>query len=674
MKKVVLFVRVSTQRQEVDSQIEALKRNALVDGFGSDDMIIIAKKESGVSLKEAEREGLNELKKVIEENDIDCVYIYELSRLSRDPMTLYSVRDGIFKNNKIQLKCIKPAFSLLEEPDRTKFDTMGSLVFSIFGCFAEQEAVEKKERFHRGKKHNAIEGKYNGGTIPYGYEVDDNRDKIFVVNQEEASNIHIIFDLYESGYTISRIVQELHERGLKCRSHKTSQKGLKKDFDVRFVHQLLTAELLTGRQVNGSNTAHIHSYPPIISETQFDKCREIARGNSTFIGKVKNVYLAKSLLVCPDCGSVFGAQVASSCYLCKNAIMSEKWRKVRNVGEHRHCQNRLSISINALDSLLWYITIEKECEYLLGSALSDKAQYEEQIAILREKINAINPRLEDLESKRSRIIDSYIDGEITKEEKVKKSAELEEQRQSILKQNIEYTEKIDYYHSRIEDIKNLYSMEGLNAIDVSENIHSLVKVREKIGSITNEEEKYRLVHKHIKSLMIEERTIIYALKSNQTKEAKARYLTVSFKDGEMKYFYFLPYDGYGGHWINSDSDGEVLDKVELTIELRYGCQRQKAFRLRKKEEKDKAFEAKYPKDRLYLRTYSEMSEYFGMSKNSLQRRCEAGFFQDALTKCNQRTHMLDAERALEIMRASDNSYIKRIVEKFDAKQKKEGES
>lgn len=674
MKKVVLFVRVSTQRQEVDSQIEALKRNALVDGFGSDDMIIIAKKESGVSLKEAEREGLNELKKVIEENDIDCVYIYELSRLSRDPMTLYSVRDGIFKNNKIQLKCIKPAFSLLDEPDRTKFDTMGSLVFSIFGCFAEQEAVEKKERFYRGKKHNANEGKYNGGTIPYGYEVDDNRDKIFVVNQEEAANIRIIFDLYESGYTISRIVQELHERGLKCRSHKTRQKGLMKNFDVRFVHQLLTAELLTGRQVNGSTTSHIHSYPPIISETQFDKCREIARGNSTFIGKVKNVYLAKSLLICPDCGSVFGAQVASSCYLCKNGIMSEKWRKVRNVGEHRQCQNRLSISINALDSLLWYITIEKECEYLFGSALSDKVHYEEQIAILREKINAINPRLEDLENKRSRIIDSYIDGEITKEEKVKKSVELEEQRQSILKQNIEYTEKIDYYHSRIEDIKNLYSMEGLDAIDISENIHSLVKVREKIGAITNEEEKYRLVHKHIKFLMIEERSIIHALKSNQTKEAKARYLTVSFKDGEMKYFYFLPYDGYGGHWINSDADGKVLDKVELTIEQRYGIPRQKAFRLRKKHERDKAFEAKYPKDRLYLRTYSEMSEYFGMSKNSLQRRCEAGFFQDALTKCNRRTHMLDAERALEIMRASDSPYIKRIVEKFDAKQRKEGES
>lgn len=64
-KKVVLFVRVSTENQELESQIEALKQSAYIDGYSDDDLIVIAKKESGVKLKEAEREGLNELKRVI---------------------------------------------------------------------------------------------------------------------------------------------------------------------------------------------------------------------------------------------------------------------------------------------------------------------------------------------------------------------------------------------------------------------------------------------------------------------------------------------------------------------------------------------------------------------------------------------------------------------------------
>ena len=72
-KKVVLFVRVSTENQELESQIEALKQSAYIDGYSDDDLIVIAKKESGVKLKEAEREGLNELKRVIERNEIDGV-------------------------------------------------------------------------------------------------------------------------------------------------------------------------------------------------------------------------------------------------------------------------------------------------------------------------------------------------------------------------------------------------------------------------------------------------------------------------------------------------------------------------------------------------------------------------------------------------------------------------
>ena len=52
MKKAVLFVRVSTEKQTLESQIEALKRTAFIDGYSDSDLIVIAKKESGVKLKE----------------------------------------------------------------------------------------------------------------------------------------------------------------------------------------------------------------------------------------------------------------------------------------------------------------------------------------------------------------------------------------------------------------------------------------------------------------------------------------------------------------------------------------------------------------------------------------------------------------------------------------------
>ena len=456
MKKAVLFVRVSTEKQTLESQIEALKRTAFIDGYSDSDLIVIAKKESGVKLKESEREGLNELKSVIIENDVDCVYIFELSRLSRDPMTLYSVRDKIFKDNKVQLKCLKPTFSLLEEPERTKFDAMGSLVFSIFGCFAEQEVVEKKERFHRGKAQKAIEGKYSGGTVPYGYEIDANKDNLLVINHDEADIIHTIFDLYEAGYSLSRISQELRERGLKYQNYVNKKRSPEKDFGIWFVHQILTAELLTGRKTKGATASFARSYPAIISEAQFDRCRKIAEDNNTSFGKVERIFLAKGLIRCPECGANFRAYSSKIHYSCPNALMSSNVRRLNNLEDRRLCSNNICISISAMDALLWHVAVMKECEFMLGSAISDKSEFEHQIAILKEKIDAIQPRLDDIAGKRSRIVDAFIEGEITKETELKKFAELDEQKQAILRQKVEYEQKVEYFQSRIADIMNFY--------------------------------------------------------------------------------------------------------------------------------------------------------------------------------------------------------------------------
>ena len=665
MKKAVLFVRVSTEKQTLESQIEALKRTAFIDGYSDSDLIVIAKKESGVKLKESEREGLNELKSVIIENDVDCVYIFELSRLSRDPMTLYSVRDKIFKDNKVQLKCLKPTFSLLEEPERTKFDAMGSLVFSIFGCFAEQEVVEKKERFHRGKAQKAIEGKYSGGTVPYGYEIDANKDNLLVINHDEADIIHTIFDLYEAGYSLSRISQELRERGLKYQNYVNKKRSPEKDFGIWFVHQILTAELLTGRKTKGATASFARSYPAIISEAQFDRCRKIAEDNNTSFGKVERIFLAKGLIRCPECGANFRAYSSKIHYSCPNALMSSNVRRLNNLEDRRLCSNNICISISAMDALLWHVAVMKECEFMLGSAISDKSEFEHQIAILKEKIDAIQPRLDDIAGKRSRIVDAFIEGEITKETELKKFAELDEQKQAILRQKVQYEQKVEYFQSRIADIMNFYSMESLEAGDLADSMENALRIREKIEATATDEEKSRLVHKHIKEVNVEKQTIVYTFNEKKVKEAPAKYVTITFYDGTQQYFHFISTDGKGGHWIDSDIDGNVLGDLPINIERKITNQTKLRIRAKEKERKKAAFESIYSPDRLYLYGCREMAEYLCLSKNSIQRFCKEGFFKDALSKYGKKTYILDAERALEIMRASEEAWIKKAVQNFD---------
>ena len=59
MKKAILLVRASTEKQNFDEQENQLYDLAIWDGFNDDNIMIIAEKESGIKLSEDERKGLN---------------------------------------------------------------------------------------------------------------------------------------------------------------------------------------------------------------------------------------------------------------------------------------------------------------------------------------------------------------------------------------------------------------------------------------------------------------------------------------------------------------------------------------------------------------------------------------------------------------------------------------
>ena len=143
MAKCIILSRVSTAQQELDSQTQAIKNEALRCGFKEKDFIIIEDIESAIKLSEEERNGLNKMKEEISKHgDITHVFIYELSRLSRRQLVLFSIRDYLIDRG-IQLVCCTPYFRLLENG---KLSQTANLMFSIFASMAESEMSLKQER------------------------------------------------------------------------------------------------------------------------------------------------------------------------------------------------------------------------------------------------------------------------------------------------------------------------------------------------------------------------------------------------------------------------------------------------------------------------------------------------------------------------------------------------
>ena len=306
-KKCILLVRVSTDTQDYEGQLIQLRKKAEYDGYSHDNIIEIANKESAIKLSESEMMGLNELKEYIEKDSaINCIYIWEISRLSRQLDILFSMIKYL-KDRSINLHIYNNNLSMFLQDG--KENPTFSMFSAMFGSMAESEMKLKKERFKRSKDILKKQNKYTGGPILYGYKVDE--EKNIVEDKETADNVRLMFQLYVSQeYSIKKMVRELSDRGIILAKN-----------EYLAMHRLTI--LLSKVSYIGQYSGKGYHYPPIISEKLFEKCREIAKNNRIETKKVtKYTSIFKKIIKC-ECGySLIGVPSHDKyvCMKCNNNI------------------------------------------------------------------------------------------------------------------------------------------------------------------------------------------------------------------------------------------------------------------------------------------------------------------------------------------------------------------
>lgn len=550
MGRIVLFVRVSTLGQQLESQEDSLRRAALADGHNEADFIIISNKESAIKLSEEEREGLNDLKRVIDTEVVDCIYISELSRLSRRPQILYSIREQLLQK-RIQLKCLHPQFTLLTE-DRTKYDATANIIFSLFGALAEQEMLEKKERFARGKRRKADEGKYNGGAIPFGYRIDAAQDNLIVIDEDESEIVKKVYDMYENGYSQPKLAKEMAETG-------------HADVTISMINNILNNESYCGVRRKTKMASYERAYPPIITVEQYQKCRKIADTNNTTINKAKNIYFAEHLVKCPTCGAYWAAGGSKGSYHCPVAYKS---MSVWNYEHHKKekCTNKTSFSINILDSILWHVAIEKEACYIEQATQEKIDEYVKEAGIIEAKLANIQPRIEELNARKERLREMYVDG-MKKETYDKKSKEISEKINAIKSEQIKFKDELKHYQDTIDNLNDIRLSRPISVEDMEEFFKgktSGVATRYqlehdvlvyKIKQITDDAERHKIIKRQIKSAEVIPTVIKFPFGIG-VKDIKAREVVIhsyipSHEQKELgwdegrNYFFVIPNGGSG---------------------------------------------------------------------------------------------------------------------------------
>ena len=451
MNKCIILSRVSTERQTLEQQTELLVNKAKQDGYDKDNIIVIEDKESAIKLGVNEREGLRKLKREIEKDStIDCVYVFEISRIGRRMDVLIEMRD-FFVERKIQLFIYNNNQYLLDEKKELTF--AGGLIFTLFSQFAESEMKDKKDRMKRGQLHKKNQNRYIGGRIAYGYMIGDN-DEI-VINEKEADIVREVFSRYASGESIATISKDLYKR------------GEMKSENERAVN-LVVGNMIHRKGYIGIQDKKGYPYPQIVSKELFDKVQEISHDKFKPKTDIGNIYYLQGLIRSKKSNRLLGPFVGMCLYRINDVFLDE----------------HLVINMNFIDSLAWHLVKEIRKNNSSYDRETERKEASKMLEEAKKKLQMTDTRIERIQKELDRLLTLFVKGKISED---KYDEEVASRNHEIF--DIEL-EKDEYNHTITEMMNRIaYTQYFL--------------YEKKLDEPKSDEEIYNIIHQEIDKILIE---------------------------------------------------------------------------------------------------------------------------------------------------------------------------
>ena len=179
----------------------------------------------------------------------------------------------------------------------------GILLESMLEGMAEYYSAELSEKVVRGLTENALKCKYNGGTLPIGYTVDENQ--FFQIDPVTAPAVLDAFKKYAKGATMQEIKDELNIKGIR------TSKGTK--ITLNTVTRMLHNRRYIG-EYQYRDVVVPNGVPAIIPAKLFEQVQERAAANKKAPAKHKaeDEYLLTTKLFCGYCQCLITGESGTS--------------------------------------------------------------------------------------------------------------------------------------------------------------------------------------------------------------------------------------------------------------------------------------------------------------------------------------------------------------------------
>lgn len=396
MKRIAIYCRVSSddqkERETIENQIDIL--DTYIE-FKDEFDVYQHYLDDGVSgtVPFENRPAGSNLIKDAEKGLFDIVLVWKIDRFGRDTFTGLSTVETLRKYD-VEIVSVSEPFDLNTPTGRFQFITYLNM--------AELERNNILDRMFLGATRAAKKGKWLGGIVPYGYEV--NGDGYLEIVSSEAEIIKRIFNLYtEDNKSLIDIAVYLNSLGVpsSCGSGKGKRtKKVSGLWNISTINRIIKSETYAGVHHYGKRSSKrketiTRKVPAIISREQYDKAcsKRVTNQLDSMRNTTNRTYLLRRKLKCACCGrTYYGVSYKSRTNVYSCSGKKAPARKILGI----KCDN-VNLNADLIEEGIW-----ADCKYILThiddyinefkikEVSTERTQLENEMSIFKSKLSSIN--------------------------------------------------------------------------------------------------------------------------------------------------------------------------------------------------------------------------------------------------------------------------------------------
>lgn len=306
MKKIAAcYIRVSTDDQlelSPESQLSEISKYAAEHGYYIPEEFIY--KDEGISGRTTSKRP--EFNRMITDakskpKPFDAVLLWKFSRFARNRT------DAVVYKNLLRNQCGIEVISISENIGDDKGTSV--ILEAMFEAMDEYYSINLSTEVKRSMKMKAEKGEPLV-PAPFGYK---NENKSYIIDEEKAQLVRMIFNMYEDGTGMKAIATHLNSLGIRTKRGNPT--------DNRFVDYILRNPVYIGkirwsegradnksRYRHNESTLYDGNHEAIIEEAQFKHVQELIEEQKKRYGKYQrpeatNQAMLRGLVRCSNCNA-----------------------------------------------------------------------------------------------------------------------------------------------------------------------------------------------------------------------------------------------------------------------------------------------------------------------------------------------------------------------------------